>query len=171
MNTMRVRISGCIAAVFSVLTMAGPVAAQEMGDFTLETLDGDTFTLSDYLGEKVMLITFFTTYCNPCKKEHPHLQRMQDEHADKGLQVIAISSDEPGNITKVRSWVHRYHLKFPILLDSDSAITRQYDPDQTFPLTLLVGFDGKIRGIYQGYTAGDEIQLEADVVKLLEEKE
>jgi len=166
---MNAWVKACVAITL-LLPAAVPAVAQEMGDFTLETLDGEFFTLSDHLGEKVILLTFFTTYCKPCMKEHPHLQRFWKKYGDEGLLVFAINSDEPGGIGEVRSWVRRYRLTFPVLLDGDFAITRQYDPDESFPLTMLIGRDKVIRHIYQGYNPGDERELEKDIIELLGEK-
>jgi peroxiredoxin len=164
---MNARLVGFFLLV--VLAAVIPAAmAQEMGDFTLETTGGELFTLSDYLGEKVILITFFTAYCKPCMEEHPQLERMWREYGERGLLVVAVNSDEPGNIAKVHNWIRRYKLTFPVLLDSDFAITRQYDPDETFPLSLLIGRDRRIQHIYSGYNTGDEKEIEADLLELLE---
>jgi len=164
---MGVKIS--VAVLLAVTAVLVPCAtAQEMGDFTLETLDGELFTLSDHLGEKVILLTFFTSYCKPCMEEHPHLQRFWRDYGGQGLLVIAVNSDEPGNISKVHGWVRRYRLTFPVLLDGDFSITRQYDPDETFPLTMLIGRDRQVHHIYAGYNPGDEKGLEEDLIVLLE---
>ena len=156
----------CLLALLAML-YAAPAPAQQMGTFTLETADGEVLSIGDYLGDKVVLMTFFTTWCKPCMKEHPHLQDFWEDYEDDGLMVIAISSDEPGSISEVRAWIRRYKLTFPVLLDSDFAVTRQYDPDESFPLTMLIGRDGVIHHIYQGYNAGDEAEMEDDLLELL----
>jgi peroxiredoxin len=158
---------GALAVLLPAAAWAG---GDEMGDFTLETADGGTFTLGDHLGDEVVVITFFFTTCKPCKKEHPHLQRFYEQFTERGLLVVAVSSDEPGNTSKVQGWINRYKLTFPVLLDKDSAVTRQYNPDMSFPLTLLIGRDKQIHHIYQGYNAGDEVQMEQDLLKLLGEE-
>jgi len=157
-----------LAAIALMVVIVPCLPAQEIGGFTLETLDGDLFTLSDYLGEKVILLTFFTSYCKPCMEEHPHLERFFKEYGEQGLLVVAVNSDEPGNISKVHNWVRRYRLTFPVLLDGDFSITRQYDPDETFPLTMLIGRDKQVKHVYAGYNPGDEKELEEDLLELLE---
>ena len=156
-----------VLPVLAALLAAVPAGGQQMGSFTLETAAGGIFSIGDHLGDKVVLMTFFTTWCKPCMKEHPHLQRFWKKYEDDGLMVIAISSDEPGSISEVRAWIRRYKLTFPVLLDTDFAVTRQYDPDESFPLTMLIGRDGVVHHIYQGYTAGDEAEMEDDLVELL----
>ena len=163
------RVTGVLLAAVLLLLPAA-VRAQEMGDFTMEMLDGDLFTLGDYLGEKVIVITFFTYWCVPCAQEHPHLQRFYDEYGERGLLVVAISSDEPGDYSRVRLHVNRYHLSFPVVLDSDFSATRRYNPDLNFPLTMLVGRDRQIHHIYQSYRPGDELELEEDILALLDEE-
>lgn len=168
------RISQCVLFVFllTVSLLESNLAAAEKKaapGFTLQTLDGSPFVWSEHLGRsKVAVLTFFTSWCQPCMREHPQLQKLYDKYKEKGLLIVAVSADEPGNIARVRTHVQRYKLTFPVLLDSDSSVTRQYDPDQTFPMTLVITPDGAIRKVATGYVPGDEMQLEKEVVAYLE---
>ena len=60
-------------------------------DFTLTTLGGESFTLSELKGKKVVL-NFWNTWCSPCKAEMPHMQNYYEDHAKKeNVEIVAVS--------------------------------------------------------------------------------
>ncbi|MBW2457209.1 MAG: TlpA family protein disulfide reductase, partial [Deltaproteobacteria bacterium] len=67
----------------------------EAPDFTLPTLDGGQISLSDYEGEKVVLLDFWATHCDPCLREMPELVEIYNERKDKGFIVLAVATDGP----------------------------------------------------------------------------
>ncbi|MEW6367070.1 MAG: TlpA disulfide reductase family protein [Acidobacteriota bacterium] len=162
-------VPGRVTLLLTLLGLFAAVAqaADRMPNFTLPTLDGRKFVLNEHLGKGVLLITFFATWCEPCAREHPHLQRLYERLGERGLLVAGISIDEPGDVAKIRAHVRRYKLTFPILLDSKAEVARLYAPEKSLPLTMLVDREGRIRRMYQGYSAGDEKQVEKDVMELL----
>jgi len=165
-------MSASFGALFVFLAMpshAGSV--QRLTPFTLPALGGGRFSVNEHIGKEVLLVTFFATWCEPCAREHPHLQKLYQQYANKGLLVVAISIDEPGAEALVKGHKRRYGLTFPILLDHRSEVARIYAPEQSLPLTLLVGKDGTIHKIFQGYTAGEEKQVAAAVASELGIKE
>lgn len=84
---------------------------------TLKTLDGTNLTSTQYLG-KVVILTFWATWCVPCREELPLLSAYAKAHADEGLVVLGFSLDDPQNLQQVRA-VSRT-LAFPTgLLGSD----------------------------------------------------
>jgi cytochrome c biogenesis protein CcmG, thiol:disulfide interchange protein DsbE len=158
------------AVPFAVLICAlfGTLAsAQQVDSFTLDTVSGSRYTFAADGNASAYVITFFTTFCKPCAQEHPHLEQLYQEYREQGLHVLAISADEPGNLSKVRLWVRRYRLTFPVLLDSNSEVTRRYNPDLTFPLTMVLDRNCAVRSVFQGYTPGDEANIEREVKALL----
>ena len=165
-------ISACCAVFFVFLAVPSNAgSAQRLAPFTLPELGGGRFTLDEHIGKEVLLVTFFATWCEPCAREHPHLQKIYQQYATKGLLIIAISIDEPGAEALVKAHKRRYGLTFPILLDQRSEVARIYAPEQSLPLTLLVGKDGAIHRIFQGYTAGEEKQIAAAAASELALKE
>src|SRR6185437_14593748 len=72
-----------------------PPAAQKSGgsapDFSLKSTEGKTVRLSDYLGKSVVLIDFWSTTCDPCLAEMPHLVDLYKANKDKGFVVLAVS--------------------------------------------------------------------------------
>ena len=144
----------------------GVAAGAQATDFTLRDVDGKTVRLSDYQG-KVVLIDFWATWCVPCEAEIPHLQELYAQNEPKGFVVLGVSMDGPETIANVGSFARRYNLTFPILLDEETKVVGVYNPKRTAPLQVLIDRKGQIAKVRQGYNAGDEKQIAAEVQGLL----
>jgi peroxiredoxin len=136
-------------------------------DFTTRDIDGKTVRLSDHLGKELILIDFWATYCEPCRAEFPHLQKLYDAQKSRGFLVLAISMDGPETLATVPQIAKSYDVTFPVLLDEDSSIASMYNPKKSAPLSVLIDKSGKIVRVREGYNPGDEKLVEDDVTKLL----
>lgn len=145
-----------------VLTVGTPAA-----DFTGQDIDGKSITLSDHLSKEVVLLNFCASWCEPCLQEFPHLRRMYEANRARGLYVMAISMDGPESVANVPAFARRNQLNFPMVIDSDSRISALYNPKKAAPLTVLIDRRGKIAYVREGYTAGDEVTLAAEIEKAL----
>ncbi len=150
-------------AVASESTTVGAPAP----DFTLRDLDGRTYTLSDRLGKDVILIDFWATWCVPCGAEMPHLEQLYQAHKGQGFVVLGVSMDGPESVAQVGPFARRYGMTFPVLLDEETRVVGVYNPKRTAPLNVLIDRKGQIARIRNGYNAGDEKLVEADVAALL----
>ncbi|MGO9839394.1 MAG: peroxiredoxin family protein [Polyangiaceae bacterium] len=137
-------------------------------DFTAADVDGKTFRLSDHLGKSVVLLDFWSTFCEPCKAEFPHLRALYDEQKSKGLLVVGIAMDGPETVADVHAFVKRFELDFPVVTDPDSRIASLYDPKKSMPLSVLISRSGRIAVVREGYNPGEEKLVAADVAKELE---
>jgi peroxiredoxin len=138
-----------------------------VSDFTLADVDGQAHSLSDYLGKNVILISFWATWCEPCKKEMDQLQVLYEAHKDKGLMILSISMDEPETQGDARPFVKQRGFTFPVLLDAESNVTNQLNPRRAAPFSLIIGRDQKIAWDHEGYVPGDEKKVEAAVLQAL----
>jgi len=138
-------------------------------DFTARDVAGKTFRLSDYFGKKVVLLDFWSTFCEPCKAEFPHLRALYQEHKEEGLLVVGVAMDGPESVADVPSFVKRYAVDFPVVLDEDSHIASLYDPKKSMPLSVLIARSGRIAVVREGYNPGDEKLVGTDVLKVLNE--
>ena len=136
-------------------------------DFTTRDMDGKTVKLSDYLGKQTILLNFWSTYCEPCLAEFPHLRKMQDDKKAKGFVILAVAMDGPETVAQVKPFAQRNNLNFPVLLDEDSAICALYNPKKSGPLTILIDKTGQVTQVREGYNPGDEETLAVEVDKLL----
>jgi peroxiredoxin len=148
---------------------SGTPSATVAPDFTARDVDGKTFRLSDHLGKEVVLLDFWSTFCEPCKAEFPHLGAMYQKEKSRGLLVVGVAMDGPESVADVPAFVKRYGIAFPIVIDDDSRIASLYDPKKSMPLSVLVARSGRIVVVREGYNPGDEKLVAADVAKALDE--
>lgn len=134
-------------------------------DFTAFDLDGNRVTLSAYLGRDVVLLDFYTTWCEPCVAELPHLRDIYRANKEKGFVLLAVSIDGPETIANVAGFARRNRLEFPMLLDEGDHISAFYNPTKAAPVTVLIDRAGFVVAVRQGYTRGDEELLAAEVEK------
>ncbi len=147
-------------------TPAGKPQGAAAPDFTLTSLDGKQVRLSDYKGS-VVLIDFWSTTCDPCLNEMPHLVELYKKNKDRGFVVLAVSADGPESRAQVSSVVRAKDMVFPVLLDEETVVTARYNPKRELPFSVIVGKDGSIVFKRSSYTAGDEQTLTAEVDKAL----
>jgi thiol-disulfide isomerase/thioredoxin len=121
-------------------------------DFSLQTLSGDTVTLSDYAG-RVVLINYWATWCIPCRAEMPLLQKYADQYPDK-LVVLAVNNGE--REVDVEAFIREQDLTLPVLLDPDAAVSDLYRV-RGFPTTMFIDRDGKIRYQHIGILSEDRL--------------
>jgi peroxiredoxin len=109
--------------------------------FEAKTLEGKMVSLSDYRG-KVVLLTFWATWCEPCKKEMPEIQGAYEKHQEEGLVVLAVNFGE--NLDTASDFTHHGKLTFPVLLDRRVNIAERYGVI-SLPVTFFIDQDGIIR--------------------------
>ncbi|WP_301170745.1 thiol-disulfide oxidoreductase ResA [Brevibacillus nitrificans] len=115
-------------------------------NFSLQQLNGPDMALSDLKGKGVVL-NFWGTWCEPCKKELPALQQQYDQFKDKGLVVVGVNIGE--STVAVEPFVKQFGVNFPILLDSQSQITKLYRIGP-IPTTFFISPDGDVEEIFIG---------------------
>jgi len=146
---------------------SGGGATGQVADFVLKDVDGRSHALSDHLGKSVILISFWATWCEPCKKEMDQLQALFEAHSEEGLMIFSISMDEPETVGDARPFVKQRGFTFPVLLDTESQVTNQLNPRRAAPFSLIIDLDGKTAWTHEGYVPGDEKKLEAAVLEAL----
>lgn len=137
-------------------------------DFKLKDLDGNTFRLADHQGE-VIYVTFWATWCVPCRRELPLLESMYTELKDQGLLVVGVATDPAASKSKIKPFVNQYKFSFPTVLDPDNNVLDTYNPSRELPYGLLIDRAGRLKKTYAGYRTGDEEALREDIMALLGE--
>lgn len=163
-----IMISSIVYVVYSEFFIVAKqtVASDEnhAPDFSLLSLDGEEYVLSDREGKGV-LVNFWATYCPPCEKEMPAIEKVYKEYKNKGVEIVAINVGEPRLI--VNRFVKDRNLSFPILLDSDAEISKDYEV-QTLPTTVLIDEKGRVVETIKGEMKEEEIR--SYVERILPEK-
>ena len=110
-------------------------------DFTLETLDGKSLSLSSLRG-KAVLVNFWATWCDPCRIETPWLVELQKQYGSQGLQVVGIAMDNSGK-DEISQFAKEKGMNYPVLLGKES-VGDAYGGVPGLPESFFVGRDGKI---------------------------
>jgi peroxiredoxin len=124
----------------------GPEVGMHGPDFTLETLDGSTMTLSDYAGQ-IVVLHFFSAHCRPCIIEMPLVQEIYTKWSERGLVLLAITSET--DQAELKEFVAEHGLTFPILIDGLETVNEAYLVPFT-PYTLFLDEHGVLREIKEG---------------------
>jgi thiol-disulfide isomerase/thioredoxin len=109
-------------------------------DFTLEALNGGTFSLGSMRGRWVIL-NFWATWCAPCIDEMPALQAIASERSGQ-VALFGINMHESAD--DIRTYMARYHVTFPMLLNPDEAMSANYRLELGIPQTVIITPDGEI---------------------------
>ncbi|MCB9662640.1 MAG: TlpA family protein disulfide reductase [Alphaproteobacteria bacterium] len=149
-----------------LLTLAPAAWASPAHDFTLRDVNGQSVSLASLKG-KVVVLSFWATWCGPCKEEMPHLDKLYGAKKDAGLVVLSISTDDARTASKVKPFIASKGFSFPVLLDRDSSVVGIYNPSKSLPYTVLIGRDFEVVEAHTGYDPGDEVALAAKIDKLL----
>lgn len=127
---------------------ASPQIGFTAPDFTLQTLDGKTISLSSLRG-KVALINLWASWCPPCRAEMPALDKVYRQYRDAGFVVLGLNTAYQDSESDAASFVQTLGLSFPILLDRDGVVSKRYQL-QALPTSYFVGRDGIIRDVILG---------------------
>ncbi|MDV7767618.1 TlpA disulfide reductase family protein [Peribacillus sp. CSMR9] len=118
-------------------------------DFELKKLSGETVTLSEFKGKKVIL-NFWATWCNPCKVEMTEIEKF---HKKQGKDVVILAVNIDTN-SDVKGFVKKNHITFPILLDSKNKVNELY-PVFNIPTTFFIDSKGIVQNNYSGSMSVD----------------
>ncbi|KAA6464530.1 TlpA family protein disulfide reductase [Acidobacteria bacterium AB60] len=129
--------------------------------FQRTSLEGRRVDLADYRG-KVVLLTFWATWCAPCLVEMPRLIDWQNRYRSDGLQVLAVSLDDDAE--PVRALTAERHLNYPVMM-GDANLARAYGRILGLPVSFLIDRHGKIAAVYKGET--DPTTIESGIKPLL----
>lgn len=141
----RVKFSRLTLVVLSffLLGMAArpPLVGGPAPYFELATVEGQNIKLSDFNGQ-VIILNFWATWCVPCIKEMPELQKSHQALKDKNIKIIGINFAEPKN--KVKQYIQDHQIDFPILLDQFANIAQEYEV-LNLPVTYFITPRGIVR--------------------------
>jgi peroxiredoxin len=113
-------------------------------DFTVQTLDGNTVSLSDYQG-KVVLLNLWATWCPPCREEMPSMQTMYEELKGRGFTILAVAAPNPPRETreKIENFISDGQFSFPVLIDSEYQVNGIYGTG-SIPTSWVVDAEGNL---------------------------
>ena len=133
-------------------------------DFTLKDLKGNQVTLKNFKG-RVVFLNFWATWCPPCRREMPSMERLYKQLKDRGLVILAVDMQESEKL--VKAFISEFSLSFPALLDLNGDISSLYGI-RGLPTTYIIDREGMIIGKAVGpidWSSQESIQLFQSLLK------
>jgi len=136
-------------------------------DFHLKSVSGKRFRFSS-LRDKVVLLNFWATWCPPCKKEMPSMERLYREYKPRGFEVVAVALDKSSPAV-IKKFIKEMRVSFIALHDPDGITSNLYSVSGV-PYSYLVNREGKIAFRVAGGLDWDEESVKSIVKDLLSGK-
>ncbi|MCH7610416.1 MAG: TlpA family protein disulfide reductase [Chloroflexi bacterium] len=159
-----------VSQVPASATTGGAIPSPREGflapDFTLETLQGETVTLSDLRG-KAVVVNLWASWCPPCRAEMPALQAAYEADRGRGLEILAVDMTYQDTEQDALRFIEEFGLTFTIPMDRDGTVARQYLL-RALPSTFFVGPDGVITKVVIGGPMS-EATIRTNVQAMLDE--
>ncbi|HEV7903753.1 MAG TPA: TlpA disulfide reductase family protein [Pyrinomonadaceae bacterium] len=161
-------VAGVENAAASVLQDAKVIGTEV--ELALPDLFGAEQKLSAFRG-RVVVLNFWATYCEPCRKEMPDLAEVQNSYAALGVQVIGASADEAKAKPAVLKFIKETKLNFPVWLGASVADMERFGLAPALPGTAIIGRDGKIVWHKSGVIKAADVKREIDKLLVQAAKE
>ena len=136
-------------------------ANMDAPDFEVTDLEGNVHRLSDYLGQGVLL-NFWGTWCEPCEREFPAIERQYKNFEAQGVHVLAINIAQSN--LEVKNYVKNMSMTFPVAIDKTKSVMNAYNVTN-LPATILINQDGKIEKIITGEMSESQIVAHMESIK------
>jgi len=142
------------------------LTAQTVADFKFKDLENNARTYSELKGEKLTLIDFWATWCGPCNKAIPELNKIYSLYKTKGVEIIGINCDGPRSVIKVGPLSKALQIQYPVLIDLNSELKTELNII-TLPTLIIVNSKGKIVWTHEGFVTGDTEVIISEIEKHL----
>jgi thiol-disulfide isomerase/thioredoxin len=132
--------------------------------------DGRRARLADYQG-KVVVLDFYATWCEPCRKSIPRLIALQNNYGSKGLQVVGLNVGGPDDRIKVSNFAGELGIHYPLGFPDRALSDLFLSDNQTIPQTFVFGREGQLLKRFIGYDESTEVELEKVISEALSGKQ
>jgi peroxiredoxin len=152
------------AETSSVSEISAPQVGFLAPEFTINSIDGESYTLSGFRG-KAVLVNLWATWCPPCRAEMPAIERIHQEFKDQGFIVLGINTTNQDDPAAIPAFLDQYNITFPILLDESGSVSALYQL-RSLPSSYFIDRGGVIRDIVIGGPMSEAL-LRTRVEKIL----
>lgn len=134
----------------------------------LKDLAGNTVDTAELNNDgKPIIISFWATWCSPCKRELNNYSELYEEWQEEtGVKIVAVTIDDQRSVSRVGPYVNSVEWEFEILLDPNKDFSRSMQVINV-PHTFLVDGDGNVVWQHNNYAEGDEEELYEELLKLM----
>ena len=141
------------------------IISGKASNFTLKSRSGKNIKLSELRGQVVML-NFWASWCGPCRKEMPLLEKISKKYKRLGFTLLGVNVEQDSNAAK--RYLKDVKVSFPILFDRTNKTSKLYNVS-AMPTTILIDRNGNKRFLHKGYKPGYENEYKKQIKKLLRE--
>lgn len=141
-----------------------PLVGQPAPSFEVSDLEGKPISLASYLGENVVMLDFWATWCGPCVEALPMISEVAHAFKDRGVVFYAVNIGEDQET--VASFLTENKLDVPVALDAEGDVAQLYQAS-AIPQTVLIGKDGSVQVVHVGFGGGVVEQLTKELEQLL----
>jgi len=134
--------------------------------FRIQDLDNHWKGYTDLKGDKITVIDFWATWCQPCVRSLPLMNEIAEEYKSKGVNFIGISIDGPRNQSKVKPFVNSRGITYPILKDINSEVMAELNVSAV-PTLIIYDAEGEMILFHEGFKPGDELLIREEIDKVL----
>lgn len=142
-----------------------PIPISDEAVLALKDLTGAQQSLASYRG-RVVVLNFWATWCEPCKKEMPDLSAIQNDYGALGVQVIGAAGDEAAESAKVLKFIREFKVNFPVWVGASQDDMSRFGVGTVLPATVIVNREGKIVWREIGIIKPDVLRKELDKLLL-----
>lgn len=167
-----------VFTIFAGCRTAPPEKSMPKGDYpaapptimqaALTKTDGTPFKIEDYKG-KVVLVNLWATWCGPCKAEMPELVKLQDEHKDKGFEIIGLNIDEGEDAAMIKSFGEKMNLNYQ-LAKGEYELGNEFlkiSKIDAIPQSFLIDRDGRLVGVFVGGGKSSVDKIKTNVARVV----
>jgi peroxiredoxin len=141
-----------------------PLVGHKAPLFTAAMLDERPFDLAQHVGQNVVILDFWSTWCGPCTRSLPTLCDVAAQYRDRGVEFFAVDIGETPD--DVRRFLESSSLDLTVVMDPDGAISDLYQVEP-IPHTVIIGIDGKVRFVHVGASQNLRAELIRELDKLV----
>lgn len=149
------------------LAFAIQASAQNVPSVNLKDINGKTHNTGSLVGQgKPVIISFWATWCSPCKRElNNYMEYIEDWEKNYGVSLIAVSIDDQRTANRVAPYINSVEWPYQVLLDPNRDFARTMQVTNV-PHTFIIDGTGKIIWQNNNYSDGDEEEVEEILRKL-----
>jgi cytochrome c biogenesis protein CcmG/thiol:disulfide interchange protein DsbE len=141
-----------------------PLVGSAGPNFSAQSVNGKGKAAVKANDGKVLIVDFWATWCEPCKKSFPKLEDLYVKYKASGMEIVAVSEDDENE--GIPSFGSSFGARFPLVWDNGKAIASKWQP-KSMPSTFVVDRKGIVRFVHLGYHDGEEAEIEKEVKSLL----
>ncbi len=150
-------------ALFTPVLAFSASVGESAPNFSLPSTSGEITDLVAFRN-RVVFLNFWASWCEPCKKELPELEMLHRKYSRHGFDVVGINIDKKEE--NAREYIERFALSFPMMLDPDGRVIRQYR-GAAMPVSYLIDRQGVVRNVFFGYSESRLPKMEAAIMSLM----